>query len=482
MKNDGKDVQSMLGDPRSAIRRMILPFLISIVTIQINIFADTFWVSGLGIEAVSGMTTAVPIYSIFTNIAVGLSVGVVATIAYRIGKRDLESASDIAGNAIVTGIALSIACSLAVFLLMDPIVDLMGAQDVRQQVSDYTMPFILMSPLVVLNTIFGGLLRAEGSARRSTIVQMSAAVFNMILDPILIYELDLGLAGAGLATTIAAGMGLMIGIHWYLRKDTAIGISRKNLRLKRDAEKDLMNVAGPRTVEGLTMTVVILFQRVFIIMASGTPGVSLFNVPFRYVTLSMCPSEATGMAMVPVASASYGQSDVEKMSEAMMYALKVAIAISVAMMVILFVFSEPLITMFTLEPSMEEWKEAFVWNMRVYCLILPFFTIQTIGSSMLQSMKRSKRPMEVTMIVGVIRMLLFWLCSAYDYQAITYALIASYVISAAMMAFFAKMEFDKIKGKISKGAAAVRSGHDGALSHPEADGIGCPCHVPIIRT
>lgn len=59
---------------------------------------------------------------------------------------------------------------------------------------------------------------------------------------------------------------------------------------------------------------------------------------------------------------------------------------------------------------------------------------------------------------------MFWLCSFYDYQAITYELIASYVISASMMAYFAKREFDRIKGAISDDATAVRLEH---APHPD---------------
>ena len=448
MTDDNRDLQSLLGEPRAAIRRMIVPFLISIITVQINVFADTFWISGLGIDAVSGMTSAVPIYSIFSNIAIGLSVGVVATIAFRIGKGDICNASRLAGNAILTGILLSVICSVIITILLNPIIEIMGAEDVHDQIVAYTTPFILMSPLVVLNTVFGGLLRAEGSARRSTVVQMSVAIFNMILDPILIYELDLGLIGAGFATTISSGLGLAIGIHWYLRHKTVVCIRKEDLNLNSTVGKELMTVAGPRTVEGLVMSVVILFQRVFIIMTSGTPGVSLFNVPFRYVTLAMCPNEATGMAMVPVVAAAYGQQDVEKMKVGLRYALKLSIIMASVLTVLLFIFSEPLITLFTLEPSMEEWKDAFIWNMRMYSFIIPFFTIQTIGSSILQSLKRSKRPMEITIILGVIRLTMFWICSAYDYQAITYALLISYVISAVLMMGLAKYEFGKIERAI----------------------------------
>ena len=441
-KND--DLEYMLGAPEAAIRHMIVPFLISIIVVQINVFADTFWVSGLGIDAVSGMTSAVPMYSIFVNIGIGLSVGVVATIAYRIGKGDRKTASNIAGSAIISAILLSVICSVIVFFLTDPIIDIMGAQDVRSQIKDYMLPFIFLSPILVLNTVFGGLLRAEGSAKRSTIVQMSAAIFNMILDPLLIYGLGFGLMGAGLATVLASCFGLIIAIYWYVRKRTVISIGKEDFTFRTDIQKELMTVAGPRTLEGMVMSVVILFQRVFIIVASGTVGVSLFNVPFRYVALSMCPSEATGMAMVPIAAAAYGQDDLQKMKKGMIYALKLAMIFSLVLMVFLFIFSDPLISLFTMEESMQEWKYAFLWNMRMYCIILPFFTIQTIGSSMLQAMKRSKRPMEITMILGVVRLLLFWIASGFDYQAITYALIFSYVLSAILMIFMARYEFGKL--------------------------------------
>ena len=447
---DEKGLDTLLGEPRAAIRSMVIPFLISIATVQINVFADTFWVSGLGVDAVSGMTSAIPLYSVFSNIAVGLSVGAVSTIAFRLGKGDRSSASRLAGSAISTGIVMAALCSTIVFVLLDPVVDVMGAQDVRKEIFEYVLPIILLSPAVVLNTVFGGLLRAEGNARRSTVVQMSAAIINMALDPVLIYGAGLGIAGAGLATALSSCFGVAIAVRWYMSGKTAVAVGREDLKPDLETEKELMTVAGPRTLEGLTMSVVILFQRVFIIMAGGTVGVALFNVPFRYVNLSMCPCEATGMAMVPVASAAYGQGDLNKMRTSMVYALKLVMSMSFVLSLALFVLSEPLISLLTTEPSMEEWKDAFVWNMMMYSIIPPFFALQTIGSSMLQSMKRSKRPMEVTMLLGIIRMFLFWICSGYDYRAITFALIFSYVLSATLMMILARYEFKKIERQISQ--------------------------------
>jgi len=441
---ESRDLGVLLGEPRRAIRSMMVPFLVSLLVIQVNIFADTFWVSGLGVDAVSGMTSAVPLYSIFTSIGIGMSVGVTATIAFRLGRRDKDMADRIAGAAVFHSLSFAVIGSVAMFLLMDLLVDLMGAQDVRQEVFDYVYPFLLMSPAIVTASLFGGLLRAEGSAKRSTAVQISAAVFNMILDPVFIYGLGLGITGAAFATTISALLAVFIALGWYLRGKTVVSLKLANIRPASDPSRDLLTVAGPRTVEGLVSNVVILIQRVFIIIAGGTVGVALFNVPFRYVTLCQCPSEATGMAMVPVAAAAYGRRDMSDMRSSMRYALGLALMFSFIMAVVLFILSGPFITFFTMEDSMAEWYDEFLWNMRAYCLILPLFTVQVVCSSMLQAVKRSRKPMEVTIILGMVRIFMFWLASYYDYRAITVALILSYVFSALFMGVLAKREIGRI--------------------------------------
>ena len=455
-KND--DLEYMLGEPEAAIRHMIVPFLISIIVVQINVFSDTFWVSGLGIDAVSGMTSAVPMYSIFVNIGIGLSVGVVATIAYRIGKGDRKTASNIAGSAIISAILLSVICSIIVFFLMDPIIDIMGAQDVRSQIKDYMLPFIFLSPILVLNTVFGGLLRAEGSAKRSTIVQMSAAVFNMILDPLLIYGLGLGLMGAGLATVLASCFGLIIAVYWYVRKRTVISIGKEDFSFRTDIQKELMTVAGPRTLEGMVMSVVILFQRVFIIVASGTVGVSLFNVPFRYVSLSMCPVEAIGMAAVPVIAANYGKSDGDKMRMAHSLVFRYAVMLSLSVAVIVVLLAPLLISLFTLEETMNEWYDELVWNMRAYCIIIPLFAVQSASVSILQAVKKTKIPMRITMIAGVFRIIAFWTAIPFGYQGITVALVLSYLLSCTLSVIMAEKNFSRIcppgKAEDPDGAAA----------------------------
>ena len=196
-------------------------------------------------------------------------------------------------------------------------------------------------------------------------------------------------------------------------------------------------------VEGFVNNVVILIQRVFIIMASGTVGVSLFNVPFRYVTLGMCPVEATGMAAVPVIAANQGKGDAEKMRIARATMYRAAILISVVLAVIVLITAPLLIGLFTLEPSMNEWYDELLWNMRAYCIILPLFAVQAASVSMLQAIRKTKLPMRMTMIVGVFRIFAFWAACPYGFKGITVALILSYVLSCTISLCMAVRHFSR---------------------------------------
>ena len=196
-------------------------------------------------------------------------------------------------------------------------------------------------------------------------------------------------------------------------------------------------------VEGFVNNVVILVQRVFIIMASGTVGVSLFNVPFRYVSLSMCPVEAMGMAAVPVIAANQGKGDIGKMRTARSLIFRYALLISAVIALVILLCSPLLIGLFTLEPSMHEWYDELLWNMRFYCIILPLFAVQSVSVSILQAIRKTRLPMRITMAVGVFRILAFWTAVPYGFKGITVALILSYMLSCILSVAAASRHFSR---------------------------------------
>lgn len=436
----GRDLSVMLGEPKKAILALAVPMLFSYLIADINLFVDTFWTSGLGDRASSAISTITPLYSIITALGIGLSVAASATISYRLGKGDLESASRIAGNIVLLGIIMSLVISPTVLVLMDPIIDFMGAGDVRDLGRDYMVPLLLMSWAIILNNVVAGLLRSEGGGRKSMIVLSASACFNMVLDPLLIYVLDMGIAGASLATGLSALVATLVGFYWYHAGKMNVRLGRDSFRFSRSYAKEALDVAIPRSTESLINSFMIIVQRVFIIAVAGTIGVMYFNMPWRFIMLAIVPAQAIGSAMIPVCSAALGQGDPQKMLVGMRYSLRIVLIVSVVIAAIVFLGSDLLISVYTYSDSMHQHKEMLSWVLRTDAIAIVPYALTTLGGSMLQAMKKSKTSMYVMFIWAFIKLGLFYIATFFDFHAIIYALVLSHFIVLGLMSFFVVRE------------------------------------------
>jgi putative MATE family efflux protein len=457
-----KDLDRLLGDPKVAIRGMVLPFLIAMAVVEANQFIDTFWVSGLGDKAAEAVATMVPIYGMIVWTGVGLSTGATTTMAFRLGKGDRDAAGRIGSNTIIFGVLISIAVSVVLFLCFDLMIDVLGAQDVRSESLGYLLPYLISSPVLILTSIIGGMLRAEGAARKSTVVQSSAALLNMVLDPILIYSFGMGLPGAAIATILASLSGLILGIYWYLSGGTVVKLNRTNFRWDRDMMGEMLAVGGPKTATLLISNITDFLQRIFLIIAGGTAAVMLYNYPWRYIALAMLPGRSLETAMLPVCSAAFGQNDLRKMREGAFYALKISMVIALCMTAIFLFFSEPLMSIMTYEDSMRPFLPKLSWTLAWASLMLPFLAMMGVGSSMLQAMKRAKIPMYFTMVWGVAKLLLYWMASlgwfgVDPYDGIIYSMVFICSLGGVGMFVIAETEFRKLRAASERASGCCRS-------------------------
>jgi len=440
----------MLGEPKAAIRAMILPFFIALAVIEVNQFVDTYWVSGLGVESASAVATIVPIYGLMTCAGMGIAAGITATGAARLARGEYDVAAKLVANAYILGIVFAILSSILVAIFLNPVIDLMGAQDVRDQATQYMIPYILLSPTITLLSIVGGMLRAEGAASKSTIVQAIAAVLNMAIDPILIYVLDMGVFGAGLATVLSSLVAIMVAVWWYVSGRTIIPLDRKTFHADREAMREVLGIGGPKSIQMLISNLTDFLQRIFLIIAGGTVAVMLYNYTWRYIGLVGLPGRAVDMAMLPVCSAAYGVKDLERMKTGFIYSSKLVIGTGIVFAVILFIFAEAFMSFLAYEESMQRILPLFTWTLQASVLLIPFSAMMGVASSMLQSMKRAKIPMYYYMFWGFVKLALYAMaaCGMFGidpFEAIIYCMVAVHIFGAVCLIYFARSEYRKLK-------------------------------------
>lgn len=427
------ELERMLGEPRMAIRSLAYALFFSYLVIQLNSFVDTFWTSGLGDKDMTAVSVMSPVYWIVTSAGIGLGVGAASTMAFHLGERDYERAGVLAENSLALGLLVSIIVSISMSLLVGPLINLMGADDVYEGSLAYVRLFLIFSPTLILDGIVAGMLRSEGAGHKAMALLVISAGINMVLDPLLIYDVEMGVAGAGWATAIGTVVSTSLGLYWYLAGRMRVRVSFRGFRPDRSAMKEVFGIGGPRTAEALATGFTNIFQRVFIIIAAGSVGVMLYNVPWRYPMLAIVPAEALGAAMIPVCSAALGQRDVGKMKEGMLYAGRLSFVVTAVLAILIFVFAESLMGVFTTSDTMADHHEKLVWVLRMLCIFIPFDAMRKVGSSMLQVLRRSTLSTVATLIWGAAKLGAYAVACTCSFDAIIIACVAVYIAGGTGM-------------------------------------------------
>ena len=433
-----KDLERMLGDPKAAIRSMLLPLIVSYLVVQINLFADTSWCSGLGADASSAVSTISPIYWIVSGLGTGLGIGAATAIARYLGRGEKHNADRIASQTVVLSVIIGVVSTPVLFLIVDPAVRMMGAEDIMQSCRDYIYPQILAGAVIILDGTVSGVIRAEGAAKRSMVVLFVSAAVNMVLDPIFIYVLDLGLTGAGIATAVASTASAALGLWWYARGRLYLTMSFDDMRPRMADLKEILYVGIPRGTESMLISVMSMVQRIFVIACGGTSAAMFYNIPWRFVSLTEVISQAVGSALIPVCSANLGRGDFAKAEQGYRYSYTVTMVVMIAIAAVIFVFADWIIIPFTYSESMAALRPEFVHVLRIYALLIPFMGLIDIGSSILQSLRMAQISMFSSFARNILIVVLLFFASSVSLDAIYWSLVASEVFGGALMVWLAR--------------------------------------------
>ncbi len=457
----------MLGDPRKAVTSMSGPLIISFLIVQINGLADSAWCSTLGDVAASAVSTIFPFYWIISGVGTGIGVGAAAAIARHLGRKERGTADSLVAQTMFASVVIGLVMMPVVYLLLGPTIDLVGASDVKQECLDYIVPMVLCSLPIVVNGAVAGTLRAEGAARRSTVVLLVTAILNMILDPLLIIVLDIGAAGAGWASGISSLLAALIGLWWYLRGSTYLRMSFKGFRPIWSQIWEVLYVGIPKIADSTLISVMCLLQRIFVIYCGGTIGVMLFNVPWKFVTLAQAVSQAVGSALVPVASAALGVKDLDKAEAANRCAMRLSLAIMIVVAVVLFVFADWAVIPLTMSDSLVEYRGEMAYVLRVYALLIPLMAFVDIGASILQSLRRAQHALLSSFLRNVVMIAFIAVACTISMNAIYWSVMLAEIAGAAIAMWLASREYRKVRRKILAGEdAGITRSHSWHIARP----------------
>lgn len=365
------NIEMITGDPKKAINKLALPIIASMLLIMANNIIDSIWVAGLGAEPLAALGYVTPLFMILIGIGNGIGAGGNSLISRYIGAENHKSANNAAIHNFILGVIISIAVSAILLGLLKPLLIVMGAEAVLSYAMEYSIVIFSFSFAMLLPPIFGGAFRAEGDVKRATLPLAITAITNMCIDPIFIYTLNLGVAGAAWATVIAHIFSVGVMLYWmFIKKDTYLKYNRENFKNDFGMYKDILVVGIPASLEQLILSALTIVVNLMLTLVSGPVAVAVYTAGWRIVNIGMLPAIGVGTAAISVAGVAYGSRKYENLRVTARYAVKVALIASIVVCILLYVFANQIAVIFSYSQSSAHLAPLIASFMQIMCLFI----------------------------------------------------------------------------------------------------------------
>ena len=362
----------LLNEPISRIiPKMAIPTIVAFLINSIYSLADTYFVSSLGTNATAAVSVNASLDQLIMMCGSMLAVGANSYIARLLGEGNEKKASQVLSTAFFT--AFGIGAILMVFgnLFMLPMVRLLGATPTCEQYSiDYATYVLFAAPFMAANFVMNQCLRSEGSATLSMIGMGFGGILNVILDPIFImpWGLNMGVAGASLATAISKWVSFAILIFPYLTRRSLLHLSIRNYYPSKDIVTKVISVGSSSMFRsGLAVVSAIALNSIAgSISDSVLAAVGVCNKVMMF-PFSIILGFGTGFQ--PVAGFNWGAKRFDRVHESYRFCSKVALIGSVIMALFVGFFADIFVVLFA--GTDEEMRRIGVICMISQCIALP---------------------------------------------------------------------------------------------------------------
>ena len=343
----------MLNEPiHRIIPKMAVPTIVAFLISSIYSLADTYFVSQLGTNATAAVSVNASLDQLIMLCGSMLAIGANSYIARLLGKGEDEQASRVLSTAFYAAFAVGAVLLILGSVFMVPMVRLLGATPTCEQYAvEYATYVLMAAPFMACNFVMNQCLRSEGSATLSMVGMGFGGILNCVLDPIFIFNLNMGVAGASLATAISKLVSFVILIFPYITRRSLLRLSIRYFRPSREIVSEIVTVGSSSMFRnGLAVVAGILLNK----LAGNISGDLAYNdsvlagigVCTKIMMFPFSIILGFGNGFQPVAGFNWGSKRYDRVQESYRFSSKVAIWGGVVMAAICIVLSDWLIVRF----------------------------------------------------------------------------------------------------------------------------------------
>ena len=391
------------------IWNMSLPIIASMLVQALYNIVDSWFVSRVSEQALTAVSLAFPAQNLMIGLATGTAVGVNALMGRALGAGIRERADKVANNGVFLAVVgflisavLGLTCSDLFFRSQTQV------EDIIRMGNDYLRIVTVGSLGMFCQIMYERLLQGTGRSMLSMYTQGLGAIINIILDPVFIFVLNMGVAGAAVATIIGQFCGCALAIYFNHRKNTDIRLSVRGFRPDWPLIGEIYAIGLPSVIMvaiGSVMT--FLMNKILIVYHSAhETAATAFGIYFKLNSFIFMPIFGLNNGVIPIVAFNYGAQNRRRMVETIKRSTLYASCIMVVGMALFLLIPGPLLQIFEASDTL---LAAGIPALRIISLSFCMAGACIALGSSFQALGKSL----YSMVISIVRQLVFLVPIAY---------------------------------------------------------------------
>ncbi|MEG0753092.1 MAG: MATE family efflux transporter [Angelakisella sp.] len=352
--------------------------------------------------AITGVGLVSPLTQIITGLGMLVGVGASVQISLSLGKGDKERARQYLSGGIIGIWVISILITVLGSIFADPILRLFGGTDATV---GYGLAYLrpLLWGTIFNLTAFGlnGCISSDGNPKIGMLTMIIGASINIVVDPILIFGFDLGIAGAAYATVISQLCAAFWLLHYFFRsKKAQLHIDFRTLRLHKNVLMPLVAIGVAPCLMQIANSFVQVFSNNLLLTHGGDLAIGAMTVMISICSIFIMPIFGLTHGCQPIMGFNFGAGQYARVREAWKLVATYATLILVVGYLGIMLIPQVMVSFFNSDPAL---TEIAVHGMRIYLFFFPLVGLQLTATSFYQACGNPKK----ATLIGLTRQVLF---------------------------------------------------------------------------
>ncbi len=426
------------------LKQYALPAIIAQTASSLYNMVDSIFIGqGVGPLAISGLAVTFPLMNLSTAFGTLVGAGAATMLSILLGQKNYKAANKVLGSVVTLNIIIGLIFMAVALIFIDPILYFFGA-------SENTLPFakeymqIILYGNIITHLYFGlnAAMRSSGSPKKAMGLTLFTVIFNTILDPIFIFVLDLGIAGAAWATVIAQTAAMIVVLKHFSDRSRPFHFEKGMFRLDLRVAKDSLTIGMGPFLMNTAACLVTLFINQQLRDYSGDLGIGSYGICNRFIFMFIMICMGLNQGMQPIAGYNYGAKQYSRVKEVFWMTAKFGTIVTTTCFAIGMFIPRLAAGIFTHDEALLAMSAE---GLRILTIGLPIVGFQMIGTNFFQCLGMVKK----SIILSLSRQLLFLLPLLYTLplcmgsNGVWMSFPISDLLSAALTAILLRKLFKK---------------------------------------